>query len=452
LALNSASLKHLSSTLAGVPPEHPTCDYLERAHRVVVRCLRLLNLAYERKARRRLAALTVAVTAALAVLGGSTYLACNVYDSSLLLPEAGPGPEASTDPNACQHVSPPSRPDSGDDGDAGLVITAAFRTIDIGLDPDASTPFGYDLDNVCTCPGPPSCTQPANVPISCDDDAGGNTGRDNTSIQLFRGIGAASTAGTQQIDDALNAGQYGLLLTIQNYNGLANDPRVTVSYYVSNGLNRGNDGGIPAPPTFMGTDKWTIDPTSLAQQPPNGTTISDCSSLPAQCTSVFTTDQAYVTNYTVVAHFTNLTVTFGDRSFLGGATMLLNDAILVGQLQQVQLVSHLFSYNLVAGTIAGRWPTQALLSTLATIPDPNVDGGFLCGQSNFEYQLIKTVVCDTADISSQAITDNSNAPCDAVSVGMTFTAGPAMLGGVLSVPAAPAGCGDAGLTFTDNCQ
>jgi hypothetical protein len=35
---------------------------------------------------------------------------------------------------------------------------------------------------------------------------------------------------------------------------------------------------------------------------------------------------------------------------------------------------------------------------------------------------------------------------------MTFTAGPAGLGGILAVPPAPAGCATNGVPFTDSCQ
>ncbi|HEX3770275.1 MAG TPA: hypothetical protein VHV30_05400, partial [Polyangiaceae bacterium] len=137
------------------------------------------------KARRSLAGVVVALTAALTLFGAWAYQACAVYDTSLLLPgDGGAEAEASVDPNACQHVSPPARPDSSSDTDAGITLIAAFRTIDIGLDSDASAPYGYDLDNVCTCPGPGSCVQP-NGTKTCDDDAGGRTGRDNFSIQLF---------------------------------------------------------------------------------------------------------------------------------------------------------------------------------------------------------------------------------------------------------------------------
>jgi hypothetical protein len=410
------------------------------------------------KARRVLAGIAVAIAATLGFFAAWSYEACAVYDSSLLLPndgDAASSTDVGADSDPCTHVRPPGPPDGGvSDAGGTIQVIAAFKTIDIGLTADASAPrppFGYDLDGVCTCPGPPSCAQPKGAPISCDDDAGGNTGRDNTDIDLFRGLGDTASTGTTQIDDGLRSGQYGLVLVIDNYNGQPNDPRVAVSYYVSNGVNRTSDGGIPVP-DFMGDDLWTIDPNSLQDRGQDPTSIQSCAHNP-RCQSAFFDDQAYVTNYFVVAHFNQLTVAFGDRSFLGGATMALSNAVVVGELQPVSLPVG-FSYELLGGTIAGRWPTKALLQTLATIPDPATDGGFLCGHDNVllsNYDILKTVVCEAADISQNQANDNTGAACDAVSVGMTFTAGPAQLGAVFAVPPAPAGCSDGGFPFTDNC-
>jgi hypothetical protein len=433
---------------------HRTRDYLEHAGLPVVRCIRLSRTS---KARRVLAGIAVAIAATLVFFAAWSYEACAVYDSSLLLPnasDAASSTDAGADSDPCTHVRPPGPPDGGESDGGTIQVIAAFKTIDIGLTADASAPrppFGYDLDGVCTCPGQPSCAQPKGAPISCDDDAGGNTGRDNTDIDLFRALGDTASTGTTQIDDGLRSGQYGLLLVIDNYNGQLNDPRVAVSYYVSNGVNRTSDGGIRAP-DFMGDDLWTIDPNSLQDRGQDPTSIQSCAHNP-QCQSVFYDDQAYVTNGFVVAHFNQLTVAFGDRSFLGGATMALSNAVVVGELQVVSLPVG-FSYELVGGTIAGRWPTKALLQTLATIPDPATDGGFLCGHDNVlisNYDILKAVVCEAADISQNQANDNTGAACDAVSVGMTFTAGPAQLGAVFAVPPAPAGCGDGGFPFTDNC-
>lgn len=403
-------------------------------------------------ARRGAAAVATAGAVLGLALGVESYQACAVYEPSLLLPsdvDAG-APDAAPDADTCAHVRPPSRPDASDGNGQGILVIAAFKTIDIGLTAEAGAPrppYGYDLDGVCTCPGPPSCAQQTGVPESCDDEAG----RDNTAIDLFRGLGVAASTGTSQIDDGLASGQYGLLLVIDEYNGQPNDPQVKVSYYVSNGVNRASDGGIP-PPDFMGNDLWTIDPGSLIGNTQDLVKIKSCAKN-SQCQPVYSDDQAYVADNVVVANFIDqIPVAFGDRSFLGGATMSLSGAVIVGQLQPVPLAVG-FSYELTGGTIAGRWPTSQLLSTLATIPDPMIDGGFLCGSGSVNYELLKAVACEAADISQNSLYDNASPPaaCDAVSIGMRFAAGPAQLGAVYAVAPAPAGCADGGLAFTDKC-
>ena len=115
------------------------------------------------------------------------------------------------------------------------------------------------------------------------------------------------------------AGQYGLLVVINGYNGEQNDSNVTVDFYVSNGLQRDADGGLPTP-NFDGNDHWTIDPSSVSGAGLTPRAYSD--------------DTAYVTNGSVVSVGMPkaIPIAFGDRSFLGGATMLLSGAVIVGQI------------------------------------------------------------------------------------------------------------------------
>jgi hypothetical protein len=382
-----------------------------------------------------------AVAASTAALGLSSYQGCTVYDSSLIGSPDGTSP-AGDDAGVpfCMHAYPPDRPIADDADDTTSVqLVAAFNSIDIGVEGGAYAaipPFGFDLDHTCTCPGPPSCAprKGAQRGQNCDDEAG----RDNIDIQLFRLLQGAAAAGTIQIDQGLTAGQYSVLLEISNYNGKANDPSVTVKYFVSNGLNRDADGGIPVP-KFDGTDRWTIDPSSLQGQG-------------------FYADNAYVANFNLVANMAvPIPIAFGARSFLGGATMELAGAVIVGQLELRPIgdSSSDLGVALLGGTIAGRWPTSQLLSTLANIPQ---EGGFLCGTDPSAYLqgvygLFKRIACLAADITTVQSLDNNSplAPCDAISVGMQFTAVPALLGDTLGVPPPPAGCQNGDASWSDQC-
>jgi hypothetical protein len=393
----------------------------------------LLSRSYV--ARSLAASVVLAAVGLLGLLGLGSYQACDVYNPSLLVPDEGGG---------CQHALPPPPPPAvEEDGQFSFPVIAAFNTIDIGLRSDGGIPpFGYDLDKVCTTPtGPESCSQPKGVPVSYDDEAG----RDHWGINLFNALGEVASVGTAQINEGLQKGQYGLLLEITGYNLQANDDHVVVNFYVSNGLERTADGGIPAP-QFNGKDLWTIDPGSLSGS-------GSCTSTDS-CQAVYNDNAAYVSGGYVVAHIANpIPIGFGVRSFLGGATMILSGAVIVGELTACPNVPvGQVCFQLVGGTIAGRWGTQNLLSTLASIPDPFVDGGFICGDSG-TYSAFKTAACAVADISQSESNDNQNplANCDAVSMALQFTAVAAQLGGVLAAPDAAAGCMNGTVAFSDTC-
>jgi hypothetical protein len=394
--------------------------------------------------RRWTAGLTLAVSALVCTLAVTTYQACSIYNSTLLVADGGSEGDAGF---VCHHAVWPPKPAHDDEGGLGpgLKVIAALQSIDIGVGGASGDgggplpPYGFDLDGVCTCPGPPSCLQPPGARESCDDDAG----RDHIGIQLFRQLGSVAATGNVQINLGLKAGQYGLLISVDNYNGTANDTSVSVSVYVSNGVSGVQDGGMPQP-QHDGTDRWTIDPGSLISPPPDG---FNCDNPNSACSARYTDPYAYVANYVMVAVL-DFPLSFGVRSFLGGAVMDLKSAYLVGTLTPYFFSSGGQSYQLTNGTIAGRWPTQRLLSNLATIPVP--DGGFLCGNS--AYDLLKGYVCQVADITSSPRSDIMGAPCDAVSMALPFSADPARLGEVYTVPRAPSGCqGVGGVLFADQC-
>jgi hypothetical protein len=384
---------------------------------------------------------------ALALLSGSAvvaYQACAIYDPGLLLPgDAG----ADAAPNAaCAHAYYPDRPAREDPSMLTVEVVLAVQSIDLGVSPDAGValaPYGFDLDHVCTCPGPPSCVQAQGAPETCDDDAG----RDHAALELFRELGALAPAGSQQTNQGLQAGQYGLIFDIQNYNGTANDKQVSASVYASNGISGIEDGGMPQP-NHDGTDIWTVDPTYVI----GGSMLAGSNCNQGGCKPILSDDNAYVNDSVLVARI-DFPVSFGTKSFLGGAVMNLKGSVIVGRLEPVALTGGGTSYRIRDGTIAGRWPTRLLLQTLAAIPDNlSNTSRYLCGNDSFGYQYLRYRACQVADITSNPMLDNTNAPCDAVSMGFRFDANPAHLGEVYGVPSPPAGCTtDGGMPFTDSC-
>jgi hypothetical protein len=390
------------------------------------------------------------VAAGLGAASVAFYQACAIYDSSLLLPAADGGAEGGT----CNPVRWPDRPAAtADDGSAqDYEAVAVLSSIDLGLQASASTdassprplpPYGFDLDNTCTChPGPPSCVQEKGAPETCDDDGG----LDHIGLELFSELGSAAQQGNDQLNQGLQAGQYGLIIDLRHYNGQANDSSVSASVYVSNGVLGVEDGGS-ATPAHDGTDRWTLDPGSLA----SGSSLigTNCDNENSVCQPVFHDDNAYVSNNVLVAAI-DFPLSFGVKSFMGGAVMQLKGAHIVGTLTTVRVNGGGLGFAITDGTIAGRWPTSQLLSTLATIPS-QLPGAYLCG-SDPVYAYVKWRACQVADITSNPGADNTGAHCDAVSMGLRFEAEPAHLGTVFGAPQAPSGCKtDAGLPFTDNC-
>ena len=371
--------------------------------------------------------------------------ACAIYDPGLLLP-GDEGPVARSDAG-CAHASYPDRPAQDDQSSLTVEVVLAIQSIDLGLGSDAGTelaPYGFDLDRVCTCPGPPSCIQEQGAPQTCDDDAG----RDHAGLELFRELNALAPSSTEQTNQGLRAGQYGLLFDIQNYNDTANDKQVSVAVYASNGSSGVEDGGMPQP-SHDGTDHWTLDPTYVV----GGSRLagSSCERNQGACKPIFFDDNAYIKDHVLVARI-EFPFSFGTRTFLGGVVMSLKGSVVVGKLERVPLAGGGQSYGITNGTIAGRWPTRQLLSTLAAVPDYLSNARpFLCGD-DFSYMYFKYRACQVADITSNPTLDNTNAPCDAVSMGFRFSAEPAHLGEVYGVPPPPAGCmTDGGLPFSDTC-
>jgi hypothetical protein len=410
---------------------------------------------------------TLAALGLVAALGVVTYQACAIYTPSLLSPPPDSG--VAPAPGVCVPALVPSHPtDDGDAGPGAIDIAFALQSIDVGSNPGTDGgPYGWDLDTVCTCVdnGPSSCIPQSDAGRVCDDDAG----RDHASVALFHALSLVGTivdAGqvvstlNGQLNEGLQAGQYSLLIQILGYNpSVANYSPLTVNVYQSNGLNAVEDGGTPHV-VGDGTDKWTVDPGSIV----NGQKfvgVSCTAGGSSDCTPSFTDVNAYVTNGVLVANLETLPVAFGNNSILAGVSMTLSSAVLTGKIS-VLFPNGMPTYTLQNGTLSGRWKTQALLSTLAAIPDSTdtkyktPDGGllypYLCNQAP-SYGLIKGFVCSTvADIASNSALDNSGAQCDAISVGMTFTATLGHLGDIYGVPPPPAGCPTmAGTPFSDTC-
>ena len=379
---------------------------------------------------------TLVVPSSLAAAAAALWLACSIYDSSLVAPpsadassDAAPAPDASPDAlDTCNHARIPSRPAADDDGgtDAGEIVLALK---DLVLDVDAGNgeTIGYDLDQTCTCPGPRSCTSPK---ADCDDPRG----RDNSAGALLDSFSSYATVfDPTVIQQRFRDGRIGLLFRIDGYNGTPNDTQITVSIFLSNGTEGAEDGGTPIPPAYDGGDMWTVDPKSLVGgvAPPY---------IPQPDSSDTT---AYVRDGVLVA-----AVSQGHLDFAGGGAasihLDLTDVLVTGTLG----LDANGEWSVTNGVLAGRWATRQFLVALAGIHDPFSTGGYLCGDSG-TYATIKGIICDGRDITSSTINDNTNATCNALSIGLGFTATTAQFGTVYEGLPLLIPCG---AQWSDECQ
>lgn len=378
----------------------------------------------------------IAAAATLSACAGAGWYGCAIYDPSLLVSSDGGdndgassdggGDGAPGDDGGCAHATPPPRPTTND-GTQDLLFVVALHGIDFGasLDAGSLSGVGYDLDGVCTCPGPPSCKTNDPKQMHCDDDAG----RDNAGGALLKDF--ALLSGGTFTQDGLNrnieAGLYGLVMRIEHYNGGANDTDVTVSIFVSNGTPPGRDAGpndhmVPA---WNGTDSWTLDSASVfGGSGDAGRVIPN-----------FADTHAYVANHVLVAS-ADFPLTLGSS---GLVTLEF-----VGGFVTANIVPQGGTYKLSSGILAGRWPTTKLLGTLQSLSLAGL--GNVC-KGTQTYRDVKTRICGGADISAELNAD-AGSGCNALSLAIQFSADPAQLGAVEPRTPSPPLCPDAG---TDDC-
>ncbi len=376
------------------------------------------------------------VVIALALGSFGTYWACAVYGTSLLLPaDAGVdarSAEAGADAaDPCNHARIPARPDHDDPSgvDAGEIVVAS-RSLVFDIDAGNGETVGYDLDNICTCPGPASCNGPQKT--VCDDPRG----RDNAAGALLNNFASYADAfNPQKINDRIAAGRIGLVIRIGNYNGTLNDTQINAALFLSNGIEGYQDGGTPKPPQYNGNDVWTVDPKSLVggvapPYIPNSDNVDNA---------------AYVSNGMAVASLNDIFIDFSGGT---GTAQLRVD--LTGVIVTAKLVPNgKGGFDVGEGTLAGRWPTRKLLTSFAGIHDPLSmnPNQYLCGDSG-TYTGLKNLACNQRDIASVIQNDGQNARCDALSFALRFNTAAARLGSVYSGVAPLQPCGP---QWTDDC-
>jgi len=360
-------------------------------------------------------------------------VACSVYDSSLLLSataDSGGGGQDAADaggqdarqmeaaPSPCPEAFPPARPTKDDPSDAGdQSFIVALHTIDVGFSDAGTSKLGYDLDQVWTgcngggrdgSVGPESC-RPAVVGATHPDD---NGGRDDYAIKLLLALAAFDPAqfNATTVSQRLQVGTYSVLLQVLHYNGTPNDTSVSVGLYASSGVE--GDAGAK----WNGNDSWAIDDSFV---------VNDAGPiLPNHFDA-----NAYVSNGTLVMQV-NFPLSIG-ASNTGSFTISLAAGLITGQ-----VVPSNGTYAFANGLITGRWNVSDML---AAFQDITVSSASVCPGSTY-YELLKSEACQYADIMTDPTQDLTGLTCDALSLGIGFTADPALLGPIVAAPVKVSNC------------
>ena len=391
---------------------------------------------------RAAAGLAIAAGAALGIT-----VACGpgaLGDLTAGRPDAGVETGGGGDSSICNHASAPERPTTPD-GPNIPGLTFAFDAIRFDTDEQDGglpKPQGLDLDRTCTCDDPKlegeSCIPPdAGEKRACD----GVDGRDNAAGPL---LSAASVAGKgvgpAAFQKKIESGAFNVLVTLDGWNGLPDDPNVIVGIQLSNGLEGSqNEAGALTSPRFDGTDVWTVAPVSVL----GGADLigTDCRLKPANCVPLKLDTTAYVRDSTIVAH---LDISLPLDSATGAFQIEF-----VGATTTAKIVKEGNHYRAV-GEVVGRWPLQQILPSLARLPNPLQSGRPLCAtDSGLEiYGLVKKQACAAADLAANPAADRTSARCDALSNALTFSSVTATAGTIYQPQGGRTECAD----FADSCE
>ena len=349
------------------------------------------------------------------------WLACNIIfgidppELALPRPDTGSPPEDA----GCVVAHWPGAPRT-EDGTANLSFLVALK--EIGLSTDPPNPVtGYDLDNVCTCPGPEACiTRVPEAGLHCDEPGGRDL---SMNKQVFAVISQSPSFSADRLNANLTKGRYGILAENKDYNGGKNDKAVTVSIFLSSGTP--GDAG----PAWDAGDPWDLDPAALAGDA--GGPVSR-----------YVDTTAYVADGVLVAsQLTGIKLTLGVGS--ESLDLELSQSVLTAK-----VVARGGTYALEDGLIVGRWPTKSVLKAMGPLNAPGLGVPLCSPGAKALYDYAKGAICRAADISSNPVRDlDKGADCDALSFAMRFLAEPAKFGGLRAKVYADAGCRD----LTDDC-
>lgn len=309
-------------------------------------------------------------------------------------------------PGACQHAKEPAKPAPAAGGSDTTLTFAMFQMVPR----NTGTPFGLDLDGLCTCftevgkttPDPGACKR--STP-ACDNPL--ETGLDNAGSAVFKDIDSAAVNPIQYENERVAGGNSGLLLRIEGYNGLDDDDAISVRLIRSAGV-------APARASETVKQEWPDSDES------------------------FVASEAYVAQRVVVARFPEVLVPFLAAT---PSPARMKGAVLVGELKEKTAIPELL--------LAGRTNTSDMVNGVGQleVTIPGLGPVRLCQALNDSstaryFSDFATLACKSSDMPSDPASDRDlEVPCDAMSFGLRLLMVPANLGAKKALPSIDDGCG-----------
>lgn len=376
----------------------------------------------------------------------SPFVACNVYDESLLAPHPdastsssgslpdgrGVGYWSGTNEQGCPSVQRPTvadkpRPVQSTQPDQGPIVVA-LRRIDLGTtNPYDGGPadtawqtLGFDIDGLCTGASKTCGTSdaPACAPLQGQIPIDGEYCRDNSFGNLATTLTYASSLtsefGFGTFDCALCSGALNFLVRIQGYNGQAADDAIDVDFFPAVGLETplpiDCSASIPDSACFRSFMPWNIDRKVVT------------GANPGDSPSTLRASAAFVRDGSIVLLLPDpFPIYFpGADPIIRAFPVTLHQGFITGKLARQPDDT----WRVDDGMIGGSTLLTEVLSSLEQI-------GLCKGDTN--YTVAKGVIENVADVLGSGKRDK-NAPCDAVSVGIGFTAQQATLGKAVEAP------------------
>lgn len=279
----------------------------------------------------------------------------------------------------------------------------AVDNLDLGIDVDSARP-GFDLDHQTTTDlATNGCAfSPGDQGVILQYAKDPTTGVDNVTSKLLGLLETFSPEFTAKaINDRLRRGKFGLIFSLQDWNGADDDPEVRIQVFPALGLESSNDPDAgPATPTFSPRDRWR--PDARFDQKAGGTPL--------------VSSQAWVRDGVIAARFLELTLPFqalelDPKPF---------DLRLVNVWVAARIVkSSDGALNLSYGTIGARFRTNDLFREMRYV---NVGPSLRVCSVPGLVAFLRKQSCMVRDVRDNYCDDNQGLPCQALSFGAGFEA------------------------------